>query len=759
MNRTSLFLTVGGLFIAIAAGCQAIAGLETRPADPQATGCALPSSGNGRVRLANMANVGAGLTDLTDPLNYSDFCIRPSGSTDWGRPLFRDGGNDTLCLGTSSRPGGLLYSTETVPFSTPVGKIDVKAIPSGKTCSVAGTSEADGIAVGDNVAGSPVVTLMRWGGGSTKEAMVGLPERPKSEATSANVSTIRLVNGASITKSIIFGASSAAFVPASLTVNFTNNAPITPGKAAAAQPAIGTAVQFAIDASGYVTFPGQDFNLGAAYSDSPTKAFAVFPAPPAQDGTLIAIGDPGDTKNQHPLRAVFCDDKLAASTATVDAGPDAGGGALTSGDESLLAKCTVTNLPIITLDLVNTSFYGPNAPFETTRRTVVPSAIAARTSDLMCLFEVDRAEDRDKIIGLAAGNADGGVAGQYPYSFQLTTTSATVPTATADQRPPPATPPCAGSVPLADVNSWLGCVDQNCSTNTNDTNGTGTLNGTSACLEGSCLGSLLKLRNEAVNCWDCTVFYISSVTLNEAQNCVSKALTPFAFDGQNPSMMLSHYPLSNTKSYILPATGFRRSVLKAQVALEDQTIDFFCVQLSSAYIDSSVPYTGFYGSETGPNGNGWEDEQDLQAKEAMAWIKSETAADKLPAIIGADLHSDTQIVFPDGGVSVSGTSPEVFKSWDATQGGAFTLAVPKNFVETCDYCAPPVNPYNATDNDNEIIHGFLIGFPDNATQAESYWGNDPTAVSVSSLPGEPAPASGTGPLFEYFAHNYQILRP
>jgi hypothetical protein len=57
------------------------------------------------------------------------------------------------------------------------------------------------------------------------------------------------------------------------------------------------------------------------------------------------------------------------------------------------------------------------------------------------------------------------------------------------------------------------------------------------------------------------------------------------------------------------------------------------------------------------------------------------------------------------------------------------------------------------------MHGFLYNFPADATQTESLWGLSNTAVQLTSLPGEPAPASGTGPLFEYYPHNYQILRP
>jgi hypothetical protein len=58
------------------------------------------------------------------------------------------------------------------------------------------------------------------------------------------------------------------------------------------------------------------------------------------------------------------------------------------------------------------------------------------------------------------------------------------------------------------------------------------------------------------------------------------------------------------------------------------------------------------------------------------------------------------------------------------------------------------------------MHAYVQGFPTNATQSETLWGNDSTFVVISQgVPGEVTPPGGTGPLLEYYAHNYQILRP
>jgi hypothetical protein len=53
------------------------------------------------------------------------------------------------------------------------------------------------------------------------------------------------------------------------------------------------------------------------------------------------------------------------------------------------------------------------------------------------------------------------------------------------------------------------------------------------------------------------------------------------------------YPLSNVDVLVLPSTNFRRSVLYAQVAIDNgPKVDFYCAQLSSSLIDSDLPYVG-----------------------------------------------------------------------------------------------------------------------------------------------------------------------
>ena len=173
------------------------------------------------------------------------------------------------------------------------------------------------------------------------------------------------------------------------------------------------------------------------------------------------------------------------------------------------------------------------------------------------------------------------------------------------------------------------------------------------CLTNQCASQLGALRYgtdpASQVCFDCLIYYgVSELPLaHDQQQCTTVATPPFAFDGMTPLMILSRYPLANTRAYNLPATGFRRAVLYAQVQLEDQSVDFYCAQLSSPYIDSELPYTGNYGVDGAKqplpdggqtSGNGWEDEQNVQVEQVISFVQRTSGS--RPAILAGDWHAE-----------------------------------------------------------------------------------------------------------------------
>jgi hypothetical protein len=70
-----------------------------------------------------------------------------------------------------------------------------------------------------------------------------------------------------------------------------------------------------------------------------------------------------------------------------------------------------------------------------------------------------------------------------------------------------------------------------------------------------------------------------------------------------------------------------------------------------------------------------------------------------------------------------------------------------------------VNPYNGGTPPHQMLHVFLSGFPAGATMSETLWGNDSSEVPLTSGPDQSAPASGRGPLLEYYGHEVTVLAP
>lgn len=139
-----------------------------------------------------------------------------------------------------------------------------------------------------------------------------------------------------------------------------------------------------------------------------------------------------------------------------------------------------------------------------------------------------------------------------------------------------------------------------------DPSGTGTLKETTECLSAECAGPFAALYNYPLDspplsgpwnddyCFACTVLQLLSNTPigNVQSNCTTQSTPPMAFAGQTPMMILSHYSIITATEavYSFPLTGYRKGILKAQIQVENnQVIDFVCGELSSPFIDSSLP--------------------------------------------------------------------------------------------------------------------------------------------------------------------------
>ncbi len=292
---------------------------------------------------------------------------------------------------------------------------------------------------------------------------------------------------------------------------------------------------------------------------------------------------------------------------------------------------------------------------------------------------------------------------------------------------------------------------------------------TTECLSDHCLIQLSAFYEHSTAlsaCFDCMIYGFDSFeTLAAGENeCLTDLRAPFAFAGASTNMILSRYPLLDTQTYVLPGTGFRRAILYAQVQLdEEQTVDFYCGQLISPLIDTEVPYVGNYGNDvvtTLPDGgesveNGWEDEQDLQVKRAIAFIRATSARSGRPAIIAGDWHASSIVRDESSNAVIVGDqSPEVLRAL----GQAFDRAEPTAYVERCQYCPAPLNIYNGTTVPEDFTQTYLSGFPSGSTLEDSLWATE-SNVPIKGSTDQPPPDGGLGPISAYFPRVVKVVRP
>jgi hypothetical protein len=679
------------------------------------------------VRVANLAPT----SDLVD------VCIRPSGSSDWGRPILLDGGLSCADAGELGAVG-FGYTQVSVTFTAPAATVDVKMIPGGSTCSAAALGEGDGLTLATNSAN----TLALIGGNNVAETVIGLPE---SDSAATSGQRFRFVHAAPGTSPLDVGIAASSALPTTLTVPILSGpvpfgGPIPSGVTATFMSAM-------LQDNGYLQLFTSAFDIGAAVDgDTTKKAILEYTYP---DGTatysMYVVGIAGN--NQYPLRALICSEDV-----------DANGNPLHAGTTPFTINCVPSPLSTISVDVFNPALYGPNSPDFSARRGLVPPAIKARDADVMCIVEVDEQGDKDNIIDTATSTMDsmGGTGtGPYGYVFLPTTNLTTPITNPADQNghvpPAPTAPPCSG-VDSSDVQAAVSCGQTNCSSTPTDPNGT-LLNSTN-CLVENCAAPFLNVQTDSVACYDCLVVYIASDTSwqQTQSNCTTDSAPPLGFAGAQNSMIISKYPLMNTDFIVLPSTFYRRTILYAQVQLEDQVVDFYCGFLSTTLNASALPYVGNYGGSATDSQDQYDNEQLYQAQQTIAYVQQKSGSTR-PAIMVGDWRSSIGLM----GTPLPGTNlPN-----DLNPQTMMALQMPSNYttaIDTstgttwapqCNFCPQSENPYNLTDS-YFVEQPFLINWPANATTSESLLYTQ-GAVDLD--------AGVEGPISPYYGLNVRVIRP
>jgi hypothetical protein len=748
-RRTVLFAYAALMVVVVS--CQIVAGVQSRTLDPIGVGCVLPSGSGPKVRVANLAPTG----DLVD------VCIRASGSSSWGLPIFLNGGTTPSGQqsGCESDAGlaaaGLPYGQfgVSIAFSAPASTVDVKMIPGGSACDVAALGEGDGL----TLAGNAVTTLALIGGASgVDETVIALPEAD----TTANVDRFRLVHAAPGTGPLDFGIASSPHLPATSTAFLSE--PLTFGTTV---PTGDTTIVGAatLGDNGYVGLITGTLYLGAALASggdagpepaeggadggtaSGAPAILVYDTTSqSRTSTMYVVGIEGNPS--YPLRALVCDED--ASEANTSSNP-------------LLLPCDVSELSSISVDVFNPALFGPNATDFASRVSTVPGAVAARTSDIQCLVEVDRPGDQTDII-----NA-GTMTGTYPYSYTVSTnlsTPFTVSTAQDGGTPPAmlAQPPCAGVSPDL-INGALQCTEQYCSNDGPDAGG-GELIQSTDCIESNCAGQYVGIQQAGAAgpaCFDCVVVNVASQQTFDATytTCTTATSPPLGYGGNENSLILSRYPLKNTQAFILPSTDYRRSVLYASVQLEDQSVDFYCGFIMTTQNANALPYVGNYGNGATDSQTAWNNEQTYEAQLLAQWVSTTSGTN--PAIVVGDWHASIGVA-PDAGMAPMGDF--LPNSLNPPTLGVFTsagwspvalVAGPgtPGWLPQCNDCPPPENPYNGPGDDYFFLQPYLVNWPKmNPITNESL-------IYTQGVLSYENDGALNAPVSPYFGLNFGIVRP
>lgn len=647
--------------------------------------CALPSEGAARLRLGN----------LVTGDERVDMCIRPT-EGDW-RSIFASPG----CS------GGIGYAELSAQFAIPSGAIDVKVVPKGANCTATPLSHVEGVPVAADVPS----TVVRVGGGPRPEALLVLKDAtPPNDATTK----LRFVHAMVGAPPLTLGTMSDWRLPAELLRPLLLEA-VAFGKT----PRTGAPAEFgSVDDKGYLSMGVVEWSLGLA-EEGASRGLVAFHVPMQSIfRTLYAIGDA--TSTTFPPRGLLCED-----------GAD---------PTSLLTTCVPTELPTLAADVFRAVLSGTTLADEEPRRPYIVDAMSRHSSDIFCLTDVARPSDRDAIATAAKES--------YPYAYTITTTLDTAPTSPEDADggipAAPSSPPCSAVEP-AKVDAMLQCLSDRCSTKPGDP--TGIFAGGSGCASSQCLSPGLALyrgNRDERRCWGCIAIEANS-EMTYAQNrelCTNDRHDPLAFGGVVQQLLLSHLPLSSSEAFVLPSTFFRRVALFSRAETETgRSIDVYCVQLSPVY-DGLFPYTGSYGG--GDDTRGWANEQLLQERKVVQWIKQKSAG--RPALILGDWGAALGVLGSDGKKLLDDVNPDVIRELRA----AFAEATPRNWTPLCTNCPKSQNPYN----------GDITGFWDQRTYLLNFAADSTVAASTFFTERVVPLSSGEkGPLSPRFGFNVRVLRP
>ncbi len=374
-------------------------------------------------------------------------------------------------------------------------------------------------------------------------------------------------------------------------------------------------------------------------------------------------------------------------------------GAVDGGSDAATIDAAPAPSPIpVRFETYNVGLAGPFIPNEVARKAGLLTALAAYDTDVLCIQEAWNQSDK---VAIAAAGARGAL--KHSAFTQHTLLTPLTDGRDANGAVPPAytTPPCSGAAAQS-LNDGLDCLKTNCSTIPGSMAGTAT---STACAKDKCVASAAALLlADDKRCYGCFAAILPSSTFAEMKaECTENVQGGLFAKGQNGVMILSRYPLKGVEEIVMPGTWIRRNVLKATATLPNGAdVDTYCTHMTAYFSDTFFfPYTGQYGAG---EANGWIAEQELQAKQVVAFVKAKSGTKR--AVFMGDVNA-TREDKPHG--IGDAKVPSYGAVTLATFEAAFTEAVAPNYVPSCTFCSGNQN----TDGDENswLDHIYLSQFP------------------------------------------------
>ncbi len=652
-----------GSLVCLTIACEVIVGIGDSPhlavSDAGDSGgdaggvCALPTTGDAQVRLAN----------LVPSLDTYDFCLTPTAS--------QTPSSGVLAASGSGCPPGVPYRNVLAPFAVASGSYRVDAVAPGTSCS---SPLATAPSVNFDPSSTTTVVLF----GNDNGAQLQLKSFREEEGGVA-APKVRFINAWSDgPSSLECGVTTSDELPATIigAQLFAQNAGF--GNVAASAGGV--------DALGYFTvFGGVTIPFGFAATGTGTTTGVAVTRDMTTFGSLstFAIGTTADPR--FPTDVMICNQDQV---------------------DGIFTRCSNQVADDVIVDVYNAQLQGRFTPTEADRRTAVASAVAGLDSDFACIAEVWDPNDQQAIITAAKSH--------FPFAATFTTDFTTVANDPRDQQgntPAPYTnPPCdSTSGPWAQA--FLDCLAANCTTGTpNDPNGQLAENSTQ-CVVDNCIGQGAQLIADP-GCYSCAITQIESgVTFGDTQtSCTTNPLARYAFNGGIGIILLSTHPFLSGDSgdavvddaglpvddgpglYVLPSTEYRGAVIRAPVDLSagsgvSTKLDVYCALLTTPATSTERPYTGNYGGGGTTLTQEWLNENTLQAQRITEYVNATSGARKRRAVIAGEFYT---------GPSIGGLDAFNVQTFNVIS-PILPLAMAPSYTPECTFCG--TNPLVAAAGD------------------------------------------------------------